>query len=136
MYCDGLGRVSIFYHGWGLRRRHGSACCDASVLEGVIESIDEFYSENLGQDIRRGMRENASRGFFNGSRPPYGLRKVKVRDGDRDRNKLEPEPEDSIAVKTVKRIFNMAFRDIGCKEIAKTLNREGFRTGSGQRWII
>jgi DNA invertase Pin-like site-specific DNA recombinase len=32
------------------------------LLEGVIESIDEFYSENLGQDIKRGMRENASRG--------------------------------------------------------------------------
>ena len=29
------------------------------LLEGVIESIDEFYSANLGQDIKRGMRENA-----------------------------------------------------------------------------
>ncbi len=27
------------------------------LLEGVIESIDEFYSANLGQDIKRGMRE-------------------------------------------------------------------------------
>ena len=98
------------------------------LLEGVIESIDEFYSENLGQDIRRGMRENASRGFFNGSRPPYGFRKIKVSDSDRERNKLEPEPEDSVAVQTVRRMFDMASRDIGCKEIAKTLNREGFRT--------
>lgn len=40
------------------------------LLEGVIESIDEFYSANLGQDIKRGLRENARRGFFNGSRPP------------------------------------------------------------------
>ena len=36
------------------------------LLEGMIESVDEFYSANLGQDIKRGMRENASRGFFNG----------------------------------------------------------------------
>ena len=28
----------------------------------------------------------------------------------------------------------MAAIDIGCKEIAKTLNREGFRTTNGQRW--
>ena len=104
------------------------------LLEGVIESIDEFYSENLGQDIRRGMRENASRGFFNGSKPPYGFHKIKVKDGDRERNKLEPEPEESVAVQTVKRMFDMASRDIGCKEIATTLNREGFRTGKGQRW--
>ncbi|MHB8105118.1 MAG: recombinase family protein, partial [Dehalococcoidales bacterium] len=40
------------------------------LLEGVIESIDEFYSANLGQDIKRGMRESAQRGFFIGSRPP------------------------------------------------------------------
>lgn len=68
------------------------------MLEGIIETIDEFYSENLGQDIRRGMRENAERGFFNGSRPPYGLRRVPVQDGSKTRYKLEPEPEDSIAV--------------------------------------
>jgi len=104
------------------------------LLEGVIESIDEFYSENLGQDIKRGMRENASRGFFNGSRPPYGFRKIKVKDGDRERNKLEPEPGESVATQTVRRMFDMASRDIGCKEIARTLNREGFRTGQGQRW--
>lgn len=43
------------------------------LLEGVIESMDEFYSANLRQDIKRGMRENARRGCFTGSRPPYGL---------------------------------------------------------------
>jgi site-specific DNA recombinase len=104
------------------------------LLEGVIESIDEFYSANLGQDIKRGMRENASRGFYNGSRPPYGFRKVAVRDGNRTRNKLEPEPQDSVALQVVRRIFDMAMRDIGCKEIAKTLNKEGSRTSTGERW--
>jgi len=104
------------------------------LLEGIIESIDEFYSANLGQDIKRGMRENASRGFFNASRPPYGYRKVAVRDGAKVRNKLEPELEDSVAVRVVRSIFDMAARGIGCKEIAKTLNREGFRTAKGERW--
>src|SRR4030043_347068 len=51
------------------------------MLEGIIESIDEFYSENLGQDIKRGMRENAERGFFNGSRPPFGFHKAPIQDG-------------------------------------------------------
>jgi len=104
------------------------------LLEGVIESIDEFYSANLGQDIKRGMRENASRGFFNGSRPPYGYHRVSVKDGDRMRNKLEPDSEDSVTIQTVRRIFDMASRDIGCKEIAKTLNRDGLRTTGGERW--
>jgi site-specific DNA recombinase len=104
------------------------------LLEGVIESIDEFYSDNLGQDIRRGMRENASRGFFNGSRPPYGLHKVDVHDRDKIRHRLEPDPEDSVTTKTVRHIFDMALKDLGCKEIAKTLNQEGSRTKNGERW--
>ena len=57
------------------------------LLEGIIEVIDEFYSANLSQDVVRGMRETASRGFFPGSRVPYGYRKVKVQDGDSQRAK-------------------------------------------------
>ena len=104
------------------------------LIEGVIESIDEFYSANLGQDIRRGLRENASRGFFTGSRAPYGYRRVEVRDGAKTRHKLELEPEDSAAVQTVRRMFDLAARDAGCKEIAKALNCDGLRTATGERW--
>jgi len=104
------------------------------LLEGVIESIDEFYSANLGQDIKRGLRENARRGFYNCSRPPYGFHKVAVRDGAKTRNKLEPDTESSVSIKVIRRIFNMAMNNIGCKDIAKTLNRDGFRTGKGERW--
>jgi site-specific DNA recombinase len=104
------------------------------LLEGIIESIDEFYSANLGQDVKRGMRENAQRGFFNGSRPPYGLHKVAEQDGAKTRYKLEPDPDDSVAVRVVRRMFGMALKDVGCKEIAKVMNREGFRTGNRQRW--
>ena len=104
------------------------------LLEGVIESIDEFYSANLGQDIKRGMRENAQRGFFSGGRQPYGFHKVAVKDGARTRYKLEPAPEGSVAVQVIRRIFDMALRDAGCKKIAKALNGEGIRTAAGQRW--
>src|SRR4030042_1262988 len=71
------------------------------LLEGIIETVDEFYSENMGQDIRRGIRESAERGFYPGGRPPYGYRKVKVRDGGRTRYKLEPEAGDWAALKKI-----------------------------------
>ncbi len=104
------------------------------LIEGVIESIDQFYSENLGQDIRRGMRENASRGFFNGSKPPYGFRVAEVKDGGRVRHRLEPEAEGSPAVQVVRRMYDMVLSGVGCKGIAMVLNREGLRTARGQRW--
>ncbi len=40
------------------------------LMEAMIESVDEFYSENLAQDVTRGMVEAASRGFFLGSKAP------------------------------------------------------------------
>ncbi len=104
------------------------------LLEGIIESIDEFYSASLGQDIKRGMRENAQRGFFTGSRPPLGLHKVAVQDGAKTRHKLEPDGDDSVHVKMVRRMFDMALSDAGCKEIAKVMNRDGFRTANGRLW--
>ena len=104
------------------------------LLEGVIESIDEIYSANLGQDIKRGMRENASRGFFNGSRPPDGLRRVPVSDGSRTRYRIEHDTDNPLRLNLIRRMFQMSFKGIGCKEIAKTLNREGFRTSVGKPW--
>ena len=104
------------------------------LLEGVIETIDQFYSENMGEDIRRGMRENATRGFYVGSTPPYGMRKSPFKDGGKTRYKLEPLADDSIEIQTLRRVFNMIMDGSGCKEIAMVLNREGFRTSGGQKW--
>ena len=53
------------------------------LLEAMIESLDEFYSANLGEEITRGLRESASRGFFLTSKAPYGYRREKVKDGDK-----------------------------------------------------
>ncbi|APV45087.1 Site-specific DNA recombinase [Dehalogenimonas formicexedens] len=104
------------------------------LLEGIIESVDEFYSLNMGQDIRRGQAENARRGFYNGSKPPYGYQIVKVKDGEKLRNKIEPLPEDSVPVRVVKLQFEMSLSDKGCKAIATKLNTQGFRTLKGERW--
>ncbi len=61
------------------------------LLEAIIESLDEFYSANLAQDIVRGMRESASRGFLVHSGSPYGYKRIKVKDGNSERASLEIE---------------------------------------------
>ena len=62
------------------------------LLEAIIESVDEFYSGNLAQEVVRGMREAASRGFWVTPNAPYGYRKVYVKDGAKKRPKLELDP--------------------------------------------
>ena len=54
------------------------------LLEGIIETVDEFYSENLAMEVLRGMREAASRGFWVAPMAPYGYRKLKVQDVSKD----------------------------------------------------
>jgi DNA invertase Pin-like site-specific DNA recombinase len=78
------------------------------LLEGIIEGMDEFYSANLGQDIRRGLREAAEGLFFVGRLPLYGFHKVKVMDKGKLRNKLEPDSADSSSVLAIKLAFSMA----------------------------
>ena len=62
------------------------------MLEGIIEVLDEFYSANLAQDVTRGMRESASRGFFSGGKPPYGYTISKKKDEHKMRSTLVPDP--------------------------------------------
>ena len=58
----------------------------------MIESLDEFYSDNLSEEVSRGMRESASRGYYISARAPYGYRLIKVKDGVKERPKLEIDP--------------------------------------------
>ena len=53
------------------------------LLEGIIESVDEYYGENLAQEVVRGMREAVSRGFFLASNAPFGYRKSRSATGQR-----------------------------------------------------
>jgi len=101
------------------------------LLEGIIEVIDEFYSANLSQDVVRGMRESASRGFYPGGPVPYGYRRVKVQDGSIQRVKLEPDP---IATPVVERIFRECLSGKGLIEITKGLNRDGLTTRKNNMW--
>ena len=57
---------------------HADDTPTGKLMEAIIESVDEFYSENLAQEVLRGMREAASRGFWVTSRVPYGYRKLMV----------------------------------------------------------
>ena len=101
------------------------------LLEAMIESLDEFYSANLGEEITRGLRESASRGFFLTSKAPYGYRRVKVKDGDKERPKLEIEPSQTPIVKSM---FNDVIGGKGLKEIVKDLNNRGIPGPSGKSW--
>ena len=109
---------------------HADDSPTGKLMEAIIESVDEFYSENLAQDVVRGMRESASRGFFLASKAPFGYKRVKVSDGVKERPTLEVDPA---AAPVVKEMFESSLKGNGLKEICKTLNGRGI-TNRGKRW--
>ncbi len=110
---------------------HADDTPTGKLMEAIIESVDEFYSENLAQEVVRGMRESASRGFWIASRTPYGYNRVMVQDGPKKRPTLETDPTTS---PILKRIFDMAEAGRGMLEITRTLNDEGIASPAGKLW--
>ena len=109
---------------------HADDSPTGKLMEAIIESVDEFNSENLAQEVTRGMREAASRGFFLGSRAPFGYRKVKVNDRAKERPTLKVDPA---TAPVVREIFESSLRGNGLKEICGVLNDRGI-TNRGRRW--
>ena len=101
------------------------------LLEAIIEGVDEFYSENLAQEVTRGMREAASRGFWMSSGAPFGYSRVMVQDGPKKRPNLEPDPDSS---QVVRRIFDMSEAGKSTLDIARILNDEGIASPRGNPW--
>ena len=110
---------------------HADDSPTGKLMEAIIESVDEFYSENLAEEVRRGMREAASRGFWVSTYAPYGYRKVQVQDWPKKRPKLELDPP---ADGVVRRIFQMALLGTSTLGITKTLNKEGIASPQRGRW--
>ena len=110
---------------------HADDSPTGKLMEAIIESVDEFYSENLAEEVYRGMREAASRGFWVASRVPYGFRKLMIQDGAKKRPTLELDPD---TAPTVQRIFNLAEAGHGILDITRTLNDEGIANPTGRPW--
>jgi site-specific DNA recombinase len=62
------------------------------LVEGILASIAEFYSANLGQEIRKGMDQKAAQGGWP-VRAPFGYRNVR-KDGPRRRGESVLEPDE------------------------------------------
>ena len=130
---------SIIYK--SLLRKHGISVLSINekvdespagkLLEGMIEVIDEFYSTNLAQDTLRGLKENASRGYFCGGTIPIGYKAKKVKDGANEKTKLAL---DETYAPIIQRIFKMCVKGLGAKEIVKILTGEGLKTNRGRAW--
>ena len=92
------------------------------LMEAMIEAMDEYYSLNLGEEARRGMKKKfETGGIVSGA--PFGY---VVENG-----KFVVDEE---AAPVVREIFSMFVSGHGYREIAQTLNDRGVLTKRQSRW--
>jgi site-specific DNA recombinase len=89
------------------------------LLEGLLESMNEFYSLNLAREVMKGMKKNALAGKHTGGKPPLGYRVDPV-----TKQLLIDETE----VDAVKTIFNMYLAGKSYSNIINYLNEFGYKT--------
>lgn len=97
---------------------------DASgiLVEGVLESMAEYYSAELSQKIRRGMDINAEKCLSNGSNPGLGYRVDEER-----RFHIDPE-----GAAVVREIFEQYASGKTVTEIIQSLNARQIKTSQGK----
>ena len=94
------------------------------LLESVLEGSAEYYSANLSQNIKRGMRFNALECKVNNGSMPFGYCK-----GPDGRFAIyEPEAE------VVREIFRKVGKGTPFVDIANNLNGRGIHTKRGGLW--
>lgn len=92
-----------------------------SLIERVIEWMDEFYSINLSMEVQRGMSEKVSRGEPVVP-PPFGYI---MKEG-----RYYPDVE-SGAVEAVREIFERYANGEGMRQIVTTFHNRGIKTKKG-----
>lgn len=89
------------------------------LIEALLEAMDEYYSINLAEEVKRGMLEKVSRGEVV-TPPSFGYTV--------ENNVYIPHPEEA---PIISRIFNSYLTGNGLRTIARTLGAEGVRTKRG-----
>ncbi len=99
---------------------------DASgiLIEGVLESMAEYYSAELSQKVKRGIAITASKCKFCGGGIPLGY---KV-----DKEKRFIINEETAPI--VKQMFEMLANGYNYAEIARYMNERGIPTSRGGKW--
>lgn len=91
------------------------------ILESVLEGMAEYYSLQLSQNVKRGLRENFKKGKVIGGHVPFGYR-------------ISADKMFEVNPKTapfVRWIFDRYVEGATCKELADELNSRGVVTTQG-----
>lgn len=92
------------------------------ILEGLLESMAEYYSANLSKHVRRGQRESIINGTYLGGVPPIGYKVENKR-----------LVIDERTAPTIRYMFEQYAKGVSKREIIAELNARGIRNKKESR---
>ena len=100
---------------------------DASgiLVEGLLESIAEYYSAELSQKVKRGMDINAQKCLSNGGCLPLGYKVDKA---------TKRYVIDTDGAAAVKKVFELYDSGLVVSDICDKMNAQGYRTAHGAKF--
>lgn len=99
---------------------------ESVILESVLEGMAEYYSLNLGREVKKGHHENALKCMHNGGPPPYGF--TVNADGTYGINEYEAE--------AIRKLYEMVTQGYTLQQIADALTVQGYYTRDGKPFGI
>ncbi len=103
---------------------------DRDLFERELKRGNEFL-EYQKRIMGNGRILSVQNGNFIGQHPPYGYRKIVIKEGKRKCHTLEPIPEEA---EIVKLIFELYAKGTNAHQIARTLNGMGILSPAGGKW--
>lgn len=98
----------------------------------ILDGINEFYSDQLGEEVLRGTKAAVRRGYSPGGTPPYGYKKITVEcETGAKKKKLVPDEE---RAPIVSEVYKMYAEGVSLVEIADKLNSSGIKSSRGGKW--
>ena len=102
------------------------------ILEAVLEAQAEYYSKNLSQNVKRGMRESLNKGNFLGGNVPYGFRVEGTRlNNDKIIDKKLVIDEERAPV--IRKLFSDYAAGKSKRQIVDEMNARGITSHGGKR---
>ncbi len=125
---DALAIKSLLRHDYGIKvfsvtePSEDSDGAIGALIEGIMESVADWYSRNLAQEVVKGKRERAAQGYHNNT-PPFGTDKT-------DKGVLYPNDHELTGLTLAYELY--ATGHYGDNDVARELNERGYSTKAGK----
>lgn len=95
------------------------------LLEGMLEVLNQYYSDNLSVEVKKGKKENLLTGKHAGGETPYGIYKEE----DTTVYRIN-----EAQAKTIRLIFDLYLQGYGYRRIAAILEEKGHKPPKSEKW--